>query len=298
MSHLHKFEVTGAGAALDREGHSLYGVIMTANHVDRQNQTISENELQAAAARFLKNPSFKINHVGIPLSGIELAESFVAPATFLLPNGARVQKGQWVCRFAITSDALYRRLAANPPEGFSIGGTANLDKSGGVENILNLCVREISILLDQQPAQRPSRVLQFKSESEEAMFSPECVALMKTLSDKLHELRVSQTLAQIERDTLVTLAFLKAVNGGDDEGGPPKYLYNDNGDGTRSMTDKSWAEYQHDQYRKQVARDKERGYALQSELNRPVAKPKTDSFLQIGSDLFDGKFTPGMQPGD
>lgn len=209
MNPLHKFTVSGAGADLDRETHSLYGVILTSGHVDQQNQTIGESELEKAAARFLRNPSFKLNHRGRPLDGIELAESYVAPASFTLPSGARVLKGQWVIKIDISDYGLYEQFSESPPTGFSIGGTGGLRKlASGADEIYDLNVNEISILTDgEKPAQRPSRVLALKSEID--LEDPEVIAKLKEVQAELTALRLSQ----MEQDVRAQLSALQAAEG-------------------------------------------------------------------------------------
>lgn len=125
----HNVTVTVPIAKLNEEKRLVTGIVLEPDEVDAQGDTITEEEIAAAAHRFLKryNAATKLGlmHKMFGDIGVELVESFVAPFDFELGSG-KVKKGSWVITIHVVSDQVWNDVKSGKLTGFSIGGVASV----------------------------------------------------------------------------------------------------------------------------------------------------------------------------
>lgn len=106
------------------------GIVLEPDEVDLQNDTISPDEIEAAAHRFLSRYN-RLTKMGLMHQmfgdiGVELVESWIAREDTTM-GGAPVKKGSWLMSVHVTSKALWGKVKDGAITGFSIGGTAKVD---------------------------------------------------------------------------------------------------------------------------------------------------------------------------
>jgi hypothetical protein len=107
---------------VDCEQQIALGVVLEPNTIDTQNDTISADEIEAAAHAYLVK-SRRVTDSHQRAAGAEIVESYVAPCDFEL-NGTRVRKGSWVLGVHVSDPELWSAIKAGEYSGFSVGGTA------------------------------------------------------------------------------------------------------------------------------------------------------------------------------
>lgn len=102
----------------------VYGVVLEPNTVDKQQDTISEEEIRTAAHKFMEDfGTLGLQHKEAINGDAKLLETFIAPADFEV-NGDKITKGSWVMAERILNDALWKAVKKGEITGFSIGGSA------------------------------------------------------------------------------------------------------------------------------------------------------------------------------
>lgn len=107
---------------LDDEKQIAYCVALAPDEVDLQDDTISAEEIEKTAHRFLAQ-SRVIGERHEKVAAIEVVESYVAPADFDLA-GQTVRKGSWVVGLRFLDAQLWNQAKSGALTGVSIGGRA------------------------------------------------------------------------------------------------------------------------------------------------------------------------------
>jgi hypothetical protein len=117
-----------------QEKRLVTGVVLEPNVIDAQHDYEEPETIERAAHKFLMNYNKPVGQNGTQLGlmhrafgdlGIELVESYVAPAEFALGN-EKVKKGSWIMTVHVTSDKVWSDVKAGKLTGFSIGGVATI----------------------------------------------------------------------------------------------------------------------------------------------------------------------------
>lgn len=105
------------------------GIVLEPDEIDLQNDTISEEEIERAAHKFLaqynKLTKMGLMHQMFGNIGVDLVESWIAREDGSM-GGAPVKKGSWLMTVYVKSDPLWRKVQDGEITGFSIGGTAKV----------------------------------------------------------------------------------------------------------------------------------------------------------------------------
>lgn len=102
----------------------VFGVVLEPDEVDAQGDTISKEEIEQAAHRFLEDfGNLGLQHKEIVNGKLKLLESFIAPVDFEV-DGSHVKAGTWLMKERVVDDALWKAVKAGKFTGFSIGGSA------------------------------------------------------------------------------------------------------------------------------------------------------------------------------
>ena len=106
-------------ASVDEEKQVVYGIVLQPDEVDLQFDTISAEEIQKAAWKYLQSPVIGLRHKeSIP--DARPVESYIAPCAFEL-GGETVKAGSWAMAVHIESETLWKSVKSGELSGFSIG---------------------------------------------------------------------------------------------------------------------------------------------------------------------------------
>lgn len=150
---------------IDKSEEMIFSAVaMVPNTLDREQDWISSDELEKAAAGYLKDSrKFKLAHKSSLDGAVELMESFIAPEGFTL-NGFRVPKGSWVIKAKVLMGDLWG-LIKNGYRSLSVGGTTKARDGKGGRELYDATINEISIC--EQGMVPAARIVALKSESQE-----------------------------------------------------------------------------------------------------------------------------------
>lgn len=102
----------------------VYGVVLEPDEVDKQNDTVSAEEIRSAAHKFMEDFGvLGLQHREAINGQVKLLENFIAPTDFEM-EGDKIKKGSWVMAERILSDDLWEKIKKGEITGFSIGGDA------------------------------------------------------------------------------------------------------------------------------------------------------------------------------
>ncbi|MBW2672593.1 MAG: hypothetical protein JRD89_04140, partial [Deltaproteobacteria bacterium] len=104
----------------DEEQRLVYGVVLEPDTVDTQGDTISADEIEAAAHRFLVK-SRVVGDRHSKRAKAEVVESYIAPMDFEW-GGQKVKKGSWILGVHISDGRLWQAVKKGEYTGFSVGG--------------------------------------------------------------------------------------------------------------------------------------------------------------------------------
>jgi len=104
----------------DEEQRLVYGVVLEPDTVDSQGDTISADEIEKAAHRFLVK-SRVVGDRHSKKAKAEVVESYIAPIDFEW-GGQKVKKGSWVLGVHISDDRLWNAVKKGEYQSFSVGG--------------------------------------------------------------------------------------------------------------------------------------------------------------------------------
>jgi len=110
------------GALIKKAGDEriVYGVVLRPNFVDSQGDTMTADDVEAAAHYYLENArTIGLRHQG-RLAGAVL-ESYIAPVDFTLGRGD-VKKGDWVLVIRVDNDEVWQQIKDGDLDAFSVGG--------------------------------------------------------------------------------------------------------------------------------------------------------------------------------
>jgi hypothetical protein len=108
----------------DEDRRIVLGVVLEPNSVDTQGDTISPDEIEHAAHRWLaKYQDRGFMHRQIVNGKIEIYESYLAPVNLTL-GGQKVKKGTWLLMYHVLDDDLWSAIKRGDMTGFSMGGFA------------------------------------------------------------------------------------------------------------------------------------------------------------------------------
>ncbi|RJQ04430.1 MAG: methyltransferase domain-containing protein [Bacillota bacterium] len=113
-------EYQGRILKADEERQLVYGVVLEPDTLDTQGDTISADEIERAAHRFLAKSRVVGQGHKRPAKA-EVVESYVAPAEMEI-GGQRVKKGSWIIAVHVLDPELWRAIKAGEYTGFSVGG--------------------------------------------------------------------------------------------------------------------------------------------------------------------------------
>lgn len=117
-----KTEIT-APLIADQSQQIVYGVVLTPDQVDSQGDTVTAQEIEKAAHKWLvEYRKHDVQHDG-QAAAMEPVESFIAPADLSI-SGQPVLKGAWVIGVHVNDAGTWDRVQKGELTGFSIGGTA------------------------------------------------------------------------------------------------------------------------------------------------------------------------------
>lgn len=112
-------------AKRDEEKRIVFGPILIPEHVDLQDDVMSEEEIEKAAHNFLAkyNVEKKAAHMHEDFDvSHEVVESYVAPVDFEM-NGRKIVKGTWLMAMRILDNDIWEQVKSGEIRGFSPGGT-------------------------------------------------------------------------------------------------------------------------------------------------------------------------------
>ncbi len=98
----------------------VIGVVLEPNEIDTQKDTISAEDIEAAAHRYLVD-SRVVGDQHRKKAKTDVVESYIAPVDFEL-NKQMVKKGSWVLAVHVVDSALWKDVDAGKYTGFSVGG--------------------------------------------------------------------------------------------------------------------------------------------------------------------------------
>jgi Putative phage serine protease XkdF len=103
--------------------HLIYGVVLEPGLTDSQGDTVTPDEIQKAAHRFLiDSRRHDIQHAE-QQSAVDTVESYIAPCDLVI-EGEPVQKGAWVQVLKVNDPAIWHRVQSGELTGLSMGGSA------------------------------------------------------------------------------------------------------------------------------------------------------------------------------
>lgn len=102
----------------------VLGIVLEPEVVDAQGDIYSDEEIRAAAHRFMEDfGGLGLMHRLRVNGQVKVLESFLAPTNFTIGELA-VRKGTWLLAVRVLSDELWERVKSGDLTGFSIGGSA------------------------------------------------------------------------------------------------------------------------------------------------------------------------------
>lgn len=113
----------------DEEKRLIYGIVLQPDIADKQNDTISVEEIEAGAHRFMiKSRHMDLQHEKtLPLEAAVPVESYLAPVDFKMGDKP-VAKGSWVLVTKIFDDEIWQQVKAGQINGYSIRGYGRRQK--------------------------------------------------------------------------------------------------------------------------------------------------------------------------
>ena len=101
----------------------VYGIPLRSGVVDSQGDTITPEEVERAAHKFLiESQTYDLNHNSlIPRNKLSVVESYLAPMDFKIGEYS-VSKGDWVLVTKIFDDELWEAVENGELQGYSIKG--------------------------------------------------------------------------------------------------------------------------------------------------------------------------------
>jgi uracil-DNA glycosylase family 4 len=106
----------------DNEKQIVEGIVLEPDTLDTQGDTITADEIEKAAHRFLVK-SRVVGDSHKKVAGAEVVESYIVPDDIQLGN-QKVKKGSWVIGVHVTDDKLWDAIKNGEYTGFSVGGFA------------------------------------------------------------------------------------------------------------------------------------------------------------------------------
>lgn len=108
----------------DSDAQIVFGIVLEPDEVDAQKDTISAEEIEQAAHRWLAKYQDKgLMHERLVNSKIELYESYIAPSGLTI-GGKKVKKGTWLLMYHVLDNDLWQKIKSGELTGFSMGGFA------------------------------------------------------------------------------------------------------------------------------------------------------------------------------
>jgi len=115
----------------DDEKRLVTGIVLQPEVVDAQGDIISKEVIEAAAYNFLARYNQKtqlgLQHEIMKPEGVELVESYIAPADYVLNNRV-ITAGTWMMTVRVKNDVLWTKIKTGQITGFSIGGVARVQR--------------------------------------------------------------------------------------------------------------------------------------------------------------------------
>lgn len=110
----------------DDSKHIVYGVVLQPDLKDSQGDTVTADEIEKAAHRFLVNyRKHDVQHTE-RAAGVQTVESYIAPQDLEIA-GQQVSKGSWVMGTHVADPEIWERVSKQdheqPLTGYSIGGS-------------------------------------------------------------------------------------------------------------------------------------------------------------------------------
>lgn len=109
----------------------VMGEVLIPDEVDQQDEIYDADVIENAAHGWMINSQKRgIQHTetgGAVNEKVSLVESYIAPVEFEL-NGRVIKQGTWIVGYKINDDDLWEDVKAGKYTGFSIGGTALVEK--------------------------------------------------------------------------------------------------------------------------------------------------------------------------
>jgi len=112
----------------DIERRIVLGVVLEPDSVDAHGDTISAEEIERAAHRWMaKFQNRGEMHDKIVNNKIEIYESYISPVDLTM-GGQSVKKGTWLLMVHVTDDTIWDKIKSGEYTGFSMGGFARRDE--------------------------------------------------------------------------------------------------------------------------------------------------------------------------
>jgi 2'-5' RNA ligase len=107
------------------------GIVLQPETVDGQGDIYSADVIREAAHKFLSNynnkTSLGLQHDLMKPKGMELVESWISPVDMVMNNRA-IKAGSWMMTVRVLNDELWTRVKTGQISGFSIGGSARVQR--------------------------------------------------------------------------------------------------------------------------------------------------------------------------
>jgi len=106
---------------IDSKKQKIYGIVLEPEETDTQNDTVSMEEIEKAAAGFMaKSRTIGLRHRQIA-KGVELTDSYVTQGPTKLGNKS-LKVGTWIIGVKINDSTLWKGVESGEYNGFSVGG--------------------------------------------------------------------------------------------------------------------------------------------------------------------------------
>jgi hypothetical protein len=118
-------------AGMDLERQLVYGIVLQPGVIDKQNDMISEDEIEKAAHKYALTPMV-VGKSHKKQAKAKPVETYIAPVDFEL-GGQKVLKGSWVMAVKVMDTELWSMVKSGEFTGFSIGAYGRKRKVDEVE---------------------------------------------------------------------------------------------------------------------------------------------------------------------
>jgi DNA adenine methylase len=108
----------------NEEERITFGVVLEPEEIDAQKDTVSIEEIEQAAYRFMEDfGNLGLQHSEIINGRTVLLESYIAPVDFEVGT-EKVKAGSWLMKLRIVDEDLWEEIKSGAITGYSIGGSA------------------------------------------------------------------------------------------------------------------------------------------------------------------------------